>query len=112
MDKVSSEDRLLQLNIHQGYERKAETLQWILFVLVIENHPVCGEVELTSLAGLELLIILTRELNADLAGVDEDCFSAVEQDTSRGVGCVQRYFLHWALFTCRHTFTQIVFSVT
>ena len=44
-----------------------------------------GEEHLPSLDSLELLIILTRELNADLAGIDEDCFSTMEEDTGRGV---------------------------
>ena len=59
LDVVSSKDWLLQLHILEGDEWEGERLHGVLLLLVVEDHPVRGQVESPLLLSSELRTLLT-----------------------------------------------------
>ena len=59
LDVVSSKDWLLQFNILEGDEWEGERLHGVLLLLVVEDHPVRGQVESPLLLSSELRTLLT-----------------------------------------------------
>ena len=50
---IGSKHRLLQFNITYGHKRKTEWLHPVFLILVIENHPVCRQIESATLVAIE-----------------------------------------------------------
>lgn len=56
----------------QGDERKAEGCERIVGMFVVEDHPMCGQVEFAGFASFECRLVLAMEINLHILCEQQD----------------------------------------
>ena len=72
LDVVRPEDGLLELDVSECDEGEAERLEAVALLLVVEDHPVGGEVEAAVLVAAEHGPTLPREGHAHVVAEEQN----------------------------------------
>jgi len=83
--------RLESTHVFHGHEGEAEALHGVSLLLVVEDHPVGGQVEPALLLALEDGAVLAAEAHADLVAEEYDALAVMQENAVLRVGRVQRH---------------------